>query len=334
VIEPGSKGQQIETSAPIGYKRGEEVSPETVLGKMAGEMPPGMTFYIRKSIAEMAKAQKVVIGLYKMEKPPGAQKDRKVFIAEFPDVPTDRQIQELRPDGGKFRWFGNGFAANGEPCEWMSEEIFIEPAIEVRAAGNPVNPQGTRSQEVARTSHLSEEDIEDRQFQRFARYLGLMKELQGPTPIAAMEKAMDKISIMMEKQIEGALGSAMKLSERVREKSFKAASRAIDEAEAKPAEPMGNDSPLPEWLTPWMPKIETLVDKLLGGGLVAKIAAKTALGNAEVVEFFKDDERLDVLANVLTAKYGEEKATEAFEILLKNMPEETQVPQTTEPAAA
>lgn len=330
-----------------GIKKSEFVSAGDVLGPdfRLEELPDGVRFYIKGQQVNLAN-KRIVVNLYELRRVEGGLKLRRDHLEKFINkIPDDDYIAleygPCAPDVEGYVWMGKWNDLDNKENGILSETIFIserwrdrheahkrdkalKAGIPVPAAGGvpgsaPAPAAAGQAQDFASMMALLQQG-EDRAIRNMERMAAVIKGSQNETPSEAMVKMSEAMGKVFEKTVESQLQTVRKVSEQ----STRALEKLDEDDEDDEDENGEGDleaaekqsTGIPAFLLPFIPKIESALGHLLGGGPVAAGVKALIVSSDEWKQIFADPEKWGQATAAMEEKFGAERTQKALAILL------------------
>ncbi len=335
----------------VGIKASEYTTPERAFGEGVrdNDIPEGARTYMKESAIPLG-GQVTVVNLYRLVDD-GGTKNKKSWVAKFSRRPEDVEIAE-QFGPGRFVWMMKWATAGGGETGIISEPVDIDEACRpmheayLRKRGEMLRgadsiPASTGAGQVAPVAPAGAPTVmdllkmmeagEEKAIRTMERMSAILKP-GGQDPVGAMAGVMGQVHEAAIKVMEKSLNSSMSMAQAAVDKvRGNMVDRDDDDdgdgegesaGEAAPAAPANG---LPAWLAPFIPKVETYLGTLLGGGPVGG-AVKTLIVNSDDwKEIFNDKDKWGVAVAAMEQHFGSEKTNAALDKLLDRPKERARI---------
>lgn len=328
--------ERQDSEAIQGIQKKDFIPPKEALGRdvPAAELPDGIRFYI-KGRPVVIDGEKVTVNIYRLED--GAKKQRKINVGMLEGRPPEDDEIALWYGPGDYCWIAKWVPiAGGEPRHMLSDVVNVgeswllqhleykaKQEAKIRAlSGGQVAPAFPPAAAPAAAPAGLESMGEQLAliFGLMERMASIVKSVAGPSPAEAMAQGWANMSKMGETMFKAQMDGLKEAGERIRQLQLAPPEPPGDDDDDDAPEPGplagAAESPIPAWMQPFMPLVEGVIKKLIGGGPEAAEAKQAITSSDWFKMIFSDPDKWGQAVSALEMMHGTEATQKALDVLL------------------
>lgn len=328
----------------MGFTEKDFVSPEKMFGAdvRLEELPEGIRFFIKGQTLATGKKE-IIVNLYELTRESDGLKFRRMHLERFINrIPEEEEIAlKYGPNADGYLWIAKWKKDDtGEDTGVASDTIRISSkwqarheaytrmqATKAEAAAAPaasVSPVVSAAPSAWGPLEIMEliNKGEDRAFRNMERMAAVLKGSQSDVPANVMEKAYESAGAIMQKAMESNLEMGRKVGKVIQREMDPPKEQDDDDDGGGEGMPGTGDplAHLPAWLQPFIPKIETWLGTLLGGGPMGAAVKTLIISSEQWKEIFSDKDKFGQAVEAMRSHFGDEQTEKAMGILLNTRP--------------